>query len=272
MILSHRCLRQKETGEVEPLSKRNDGKNRQGDAMVVVLCIMALLLVLSLSMLLAASATIGTSKKHAIYERCRIMAETYSGMADANILGKEKTGAAPEWQVVENCNPQDQIEGGSESLSHMAMRSVRAYMESGLHAPIPVFDNEYVGLSTEDGLTSEEAEAVRKTEEKSAAVFELQQYSQQGYQMEMKVYLDLNQNLVNEAENKLKNQEKYKNAPSYLTKTLACQNLVRLITVVSCKKDREYYQIRTYYTAKVYPKSDEAALDIYWKWEKERME
>lgn len=53
------------------------GKNR-GEAMIVVLCIMAVLMALSLAMLLSASVVMGNAQKSFIREQCRLTAITFS--------------------------------------------------------------------------------------------------------------------------------------------------------------------------------------------------
>ncbi|NCC44927.1 MAG: hypothetical protein EOM18_15415 [Clostridia bacterium] len=192
------------------------------------------------------------------------MAESYDEVTAANIQGSENTGVDPEWSVDENCDA-----SANESLSHMAYRAVRTYLLQNKNSlPLPVFPNEYVG-DVSDDITSEDEESARREEEKLAAVYEVSNYSQQGYTMEMKVYLDLNQEQIDLAQTDWQNRGYL---DDYLSYMMACDENVRLITVISCKKDEESYQIRTYYTAKVRDDGESDAHEVYWSWERERSE
>lgn len=51
---------------------------KKGEAMIVVLCIMAVLMALSLAMLLSASVVMGNAQKSFIREQCRLTAITFS--------------------------------------------------------------------------------------------------------------------------------------------------------------------------------------------------
>lgn len=64
------------------MSRKNASclKDRQGAAMIIVLCVMAVLMALCASILMAASVTIGTARNRALDERCRIAATTFSVM------------------------------------------------------------------------------------------------------------------------------------------------------------------------------------------------
>lgn len=83
-----------------------ENRNR-GAALVVVLCIMAVLMALSVALLLTASTTIGTAKNRVVNERCKALAATMSQViadqiCDTDIakeLGKQRIGLEPEFSV-----------------------------------------------------------------------------------------------------------------------------------------------------------------------------
>lgn len=63
-------------------------ENRKGDAMIVVLCIMTILVTLCLSMLLASSVLINNAQKKAAQEQCRVSAVTMSQVMEADLGSK----------------------------------------------------------------------------------------------------------------------------------------------------------------------------------------
>lgn len=64
--------------------------NKRGDAMITVLCILLLFMALSLTILLAASSSLGSSGQNAADTRCRLAAESFSEMM-AEELTTQKT-------------------------------------------------------------------------------------------------------------------------------------------------------------------------------------
>lgn len=65
---------------------KNAVKNRRGDALIVVLCIMVVLIALSSVMLVTVSSATGTMTRSSTGDRTRIMASTFAGQ-----LGEEMT-------------------------------------------------------------------------------------------------------------------------------------------------------------------------------------
>lgn len=63
--------------------------NKRGDAMITVLCIMLLFMALSLTILLAASSSLGSSKQNAASTRCRLAAESFSEMMAEELMDKK---------------------------------------------------------------------------------------------------------------------------------------------------------------------------------------
>lgn len=61
------------------MSKEKNSSNR-GAAMIMVLCIMSIFIMLSLGLLLGASTVIGSARKAAVSEQCRVAAVSFSKM------------------------------------------------------------------------------------------------------------------------------------------------------------------------------------------------
>lgn len=57
-------------------------KEQRGAAMVVVLCVMAVFLALSITILLSASVALNSAKQNVLSEQCRIQAVTFSDLVD----------------------------------------------------------------------------------------------------------------------------------------------------------------------------------------------
>ncbi|RZT02298.1 hypothetical protein [Cuneatibacter caecimuris] len=66
-----------------------EGRKTRGDAMVVVLCIFAVLLALAVSLLLAASTMTGAARRAAVSERCRTAAVSFSKLLEEDMIQKE---------------------------------------------------------------------------------------------------------------------------------------------------------------------------------------
>lgn len=71
--------------DVSRSEKRLKNRNK-GEAMIVVLCILAVLMALSLALLLSASVVMGNAQKASIREQCRLTAITFSEALEEKLL------------------------------------------------------------------------------------------------------------------------------------------------------------------------------------------
>ncbi|MGI6070320.1 MAG: hypothetical protein ACOYBE_07815 [Blautia sp.] len=147
---------------------------RNGAAMVVVLCIMAVLLVLSLTILLSGASLVGSAKKNRAAVNCRIMAESFQ-----DLLDKEITGKTIEVDGFPRVNSDVTT---SQPIAYFAMRSLREQVEKGVSAD----ENKLIKVQGSD----EDAEEFR------IYYGDGQPYNESDYQMKMKVYLQADHSVL----------------------------------------------------------------------------
>lgn len=94
--------------------------NNKGVAMIIVLCVMAVFMALSLALLLGASTVAGTAKKAAVSERCKAAAVTFSKMIGAELTDESNSNSSfrdylkheitgDDWQCYDETNPNSSI-------------------------------------------------------------------------------------------------------------------------------------------------------------------
>lgn len=242
-------------------SRPHPNTNTRGAAMIVVLCVMAVLLALSLTMLFAASSVVGTAKKSAAFDRCRILAESFSDLLEKDTVGEK-------WLVESSWPEKDR-----EALRYFAMRSLRSRLEDGTSAGIPFYDNTTMNTT---GVSLEEQQKAEKEAEKSAAEYELMisdsdVLNVNGYTMQVKVYLEGNAAYL---EKQRKAQEDGHSSDWEYYRALAYHGNVRLVTLVTAEKGETSYRLKTTYRPQVLLKSEGAgsAPQITWQWEVEGRE
>lgn len=237
-------------------------KNESGAALVVVLCLLAVLMVLAFMMLLSASGMVGSAKKSAIFDRCRIMAQTFDEMAASNLETDGNGKTVPD--TYEALVPD--LSNGMEKLGTLAMRSMMAAGES------KTVDGGILFIAPDE----ERTEAFAASASYEAYVDGTTQLDMNGYEIKMTVWLsseDKTLDAYRADADTLANE----NAGSFpnLYKTQAYDG-VELHTEIICKYENDdIYKIHTVYTAQITADAGNTAGEkpvFYWKWIKGRSE
>lgn len=252
--------------------------NQKGAAMVVVLCIMAVLLVLSLSILLSGASLVGSARKNRLATNCRVMAESFQDLLDDGIVGADKSMEVDQFP--------DKA-GDGVSLAYYAMRSLRTQQEKGGAAA----DNNLLSLLDKEEEYSKEPHRVFYG---GGDI-----YNESGYQLELEIYLRADKNELNDA-NSLIQSTYGPGAPGphegseYTGRFLEYymplmytepQAGVRLYSHLTCSNGKEQYTIDSSYQVKLTadletnvftPQSDGSYIEenppkITWRWEKDRV-
>lgn len=108
---------------------RKISREQNGAAMVIVLCVIAVLLALAVSILLAASSALNVAKNNVTQEQCKVMATTFSNVVDDAMED-------PQGQLCQYLK--NSISGGSWASS-----------DSSYHAKTFDLDNTYFDTSLE---------------------------------------------------------------------------------------------------------------------------
>lgn len=66
-------------------------KNKKGEAMIVVMAILAIITALGLTLLLSASTLLGAAKKDSLSERCQVLAISFSKNVEKDIIDEENS-------------------------------------------------------------------------------------------------------------------------------------------------------------------------------------
>lgn len=69
----------------------NTMKSKKGEAMIVVMAILAILTALGLTLLLSASTLLGAAKKESLNKRCQVLAVSFSKQTEKELLDNENS-------------------------------------------------------------------------------------------------------------------------------------------------------------------------------------